>query len=72
MSKINLKVSYKELCQLKHGLERNIDTSNKILDMQLPMDMATNINKDIAEDKKLLEKITAIQEEMKIKIGDNR
>lgn len=72
MSKINLKVSYKELCQLKHGLERSIDAGNKILDMQLPMDMAANINKDIAEDKKLLEKITVIQEEMKIKIGDNR
>lgn len=72
MSKINLKVSYKELCQLKHGLERSIDVGNKILDMQLPMDMAANINKDIAEDKKLLEKITVIQEEMKIKIGDNR
>lgn len=72
MSKINLKVSYKELCQLKHALQRSIDAGRKILDMQLPMDMAANINKEIAEDKKLLEKIIVIQEEMKIKIGDNR
>ena len=72
MSKINLKVSYKELCQLKHGLQRSIDAGNNILNMQLPIDMAGRINEDIMEDKKLLAKITKIQEEMKEKIGDNR